>query len=304
MTMRQKKKKRIEMAAVILIILAAVLFSAWYALRHENEDLTEENLLTEAQLAGMLQLNGISLERVPDSDSVYQSSYYEQLTIEAGGERVSPVLFRSPDLSEDDFYYLFYVLSDYSSGFVQEDLMSGSEDTGAFFCPVIYGKNISVIFSCRQENGEEEDTGKDERDAQLRRAFSLNERIESAILLNALGGEVREFSGSSDHWSLTLPLSYYSGKYQAGRLESESIYASGVLEFQYRDGSPNNAGVQSVTVEKSVLSSEDGFRFVEIRPDIYTETGGDLRIDYYLSAYDVTILLEDGTRESVRLEEI
>ena len=55
MTMRQKKKKRIEMAAVILIILAAVLFSAWYALRHENEDLTEENLLTEAQLAGVRQ---------------------------------------------------------------------------------------------------------------------------------------------------------------------------------------------------------------------------------------------------------
>lgn len=307
MTMREKRKRKIEIAAVILALLAVLLFSAWYGLRHENEDLTEKEILTEGQLAGMLQLNGISLEKVPESDSIYRSSYYESLAVEEGGETVSPVLFRSADLGEDDFYYLFYVLRDYGSEQIQKELESRSEEAGIFFYPVIYGKNISILFSC-EDGGRTDAGGKDDsrRAAEMRRALSLGERIESAVLLNALGGEVREFEGESEHWSLTLPLSYYRGRYRTGAMESESLYASGILEFQYRDGSPNNVNVQSVSVESTVLSSGsggDGFRFVEIRPDIYTEESGNFRIDYYLSEYHVTLTLEDGTRETILLRE-
>ncbi len=306
MTMREKRRRKIEIVAVIFTLLIAILFSAWYGLRHENEDLTEEEILTERQLAGMLQLNGISLEEVPESDEIYQSSYYESLAVEEGGETVSPVLFRSPDLEEEDFYYLFYVLRDYGSAQIQKDLDSRSAEAEASFYPVIYGKNVSILFSCRQqdESGQGEDDSR--RASEIRRALSLGERIESAVLLNALGGEVREFSGESDHWSLTLPLSYYSGKYRTGTLESESVYASGVLEFQYQDGSPNNVGVKSVTVGDTVFPAGTdgrGFLFVEIRPDIYTEAGGSFQIDYYLSEYNVTIALENGTQETIMLRE-
>ena len=149
MTMREKRRRKIEIVAVIFTLLIAILFSAWYGLRHENEDLTEEEILTERQLAGMLQLNGISLEEVPESDEIYQSSYYESLAVEEGGETVSPVLFRSPDLEEEDFYYLFYVLRDYGSAQIQKDLDSRSAEAEAFFYPVIYGPKVSILSRMR-----------------------------------------------------------------------------------------------------------------------------------------------------------
>lgn len=295
MTVREKKRRRLRIAAAAAILLAAVLFSLWYGSRQADGDLTEYDLLSENQLSGMLRLNGIDLDRVEDSEAAYQSSDYLRMTVSAGGERVRPSLYRSPEL-QNGSYYLFYILSDYSSQQVEEELQARFEGEAAQVDSVIYGKNVAVIFyRAGVSEGDEISRAREE---------NLSERMRTAVFLNALGGETREFRGSSGKWTLTLPLRWYEGTYRAAGVETRSVYAGGTVEFQYDGESPENAGVVELRVGDRFVFRRGGIPFVEIRQDVYVEQSGAFRIDRLLSEYEVEITLKDGSSRSFVLEEV